>query len=263
MEQTNSTLAIWLSITGHGAEATRRPHPFDRQMYLAICCIVQISVLNFEVRAAAALLLSAGGEMVSEAEGVVGWAVRVVSLFISLLWKKNGERTRVKRLCKDSCLVFLGTPSNSSLCLCLTLFVPPEQLMHSLVSANFCQFRRIDLYSFQEYFFNNTHAYAQCIGWVMGGFNSLFTPCRPWSVFDCSLAQVSSFVFHRHCCFTELQQRECWEHAHHATTRFKGSRFGTTPQHLPSWTVSFEYRATGWKLWIWPATYMVQVCLLS
>lgn len=48
--------------------------------------------------------------------------------FVPLLWKKNGEKTTtVKRLCKDSCLVFLSTPSKSSLCPCLTVLVPPEQ----------------------------------------------------------------------------------------------------------------------------------------
>lgn len=72
----------------------------------------------------AAAAPSAGGEKIYEAEAVVGWAVRVVrSLFCFFaLEKKGGKKTTtVKRLCKDSCFVFLSTPSNSSPCPCLTL----------------------------------------------------------------------------------------------------------------------------------------------
>lgn len=208
-EHADLALAIWLSITGHGAKATRRLHPFDRQSLsgrLLHCSNQRMkfwSVCGCSPPPEERRFLKQRALWV---EPYVLW------VFLFLCFKlKMGK----KQESNVSCLVFLGTPSHSSLaCACVLHYsCLQSQLMHSLVSANFSQFRKIDLYSFQTYFFDCTHAYALCRGWVMAGFNSLSTPFWLWKVFF-SPPKVPSFVF---------------LHAHHGTTLCKGWRFGTTP----------------------------------
>lgn len=102
--------------------------------------------------------------------------------FRSLLGKKKA----VKHLCKDSCFLFLTTPSNSSPCPCLTLFMPPEQCSSETscthAAANFSRFkRRACIYS--KSIFTTILTYMLCIGWAMARHNYPSLPYWLWKVF--------------------------------------------------------------------------------
>lgn len=155
------------------------------------------------------------------------------------LEKKGGKKTTtVKRLCKDSCFVFLSTPSNSSPCPCLTLHCScpqnnrqrnfPHSLTHSRLPTSPSSERRTCIYSKPIFPTILTHMHC-ALDELWLAIITLLSILPVKSVFFFFFAQIPSFVSLRHCCFTELQQRNSGKRARCTASRCKGGAFNIAP----------------------------------